>query len=537
MRKRRNKKTVVILSILLSLMLVLTACGGGNDTPPAEEPEEPAEEPAEEPSEEPEEEPEEESTGPVYGGEVNVYSPQDPDFLDPHKYVASGTEEIMLNVVEGLVKATPDGDVIPAVAEDYEISEDGLTYTFDLRDGIKFHNGEEVTVEDVKYSIERMAGIGAEEPLKVDFAVVEKVETPDEDTVVITLKNRDAAFLTYLYNAIIPKSNDGNHNDNPIGTGPFKFVEYLPEQRVVLEKFEDYWNEETPYLDKVTFSIMPDREAAVLAFRSGQLDIYPRIDHIHIEELSEEFRFPTGLENMVQLMGMNHEREPFNDLKVRQAINYAVDVDEIIEAVAYGYGVKLGSNFSPAMEVYYEEGLEDVYNQDIEKAKDLLAEAGYPDGFSTTVSVPSNYAFHVDTAQVIVSQLAEAGIDVEIELVEWGVWLERIYAGRDYDMTIIAFTGKLDPHKVLYRYQTDYQRNFFNYSNENYDQIIDDAIVETNQDTRIELYKEAQRILNEDAVAVYIMDREFNIGMPKNIQGERIYPIYFIDMEYMHFVE
>lgn len=471
------------------------------------------------------------------GGSVVVAVPQDPDSLDPHLSSASGTYEMMFNVFEGLLKPDQEGNVYPALAEDYQVSEDGLTYTFTLRSGVKFHNGQPLTVEDVRYTFERLMGTHTGEPLTSAFDNVASIETPDERTVVFTLSEVDTSFLTSLTREILPANYD-KQGEHPIGTGPFQFVEYLPEQRLVLKKFEEYWVEDVPYLDRVEFRIFPDGEAALLSFRAGEIDMYPRIGNERIEELDpEKFNVVQGMQNMVQLMTMNMAREPFDDVRVRQAINYAIDVDEIIDTVAFGYGTKLGSNMSPVMSTYYQEGLEDTYNQDLDKAKQLLAEAGYENGFQTTISVPSNYQFHVDTAQVIAAHLKQVGIDANIELVEWGVWLERIYRGRDYEMTIIGLTGKLDPHQVLVRYASDYAANFYNFQNERYDELIEMATKEVEPEKRAELYKEAQRILTDEAAAVYIMDPNFTVAMKKNLEGYTLYPLYIQDMSTIYYTE
>ncbi|WP_262677821.1 ABC transporter substrate-binding protein [Paenibacillus sp. J5C2022] len=473
---------------------------------------------------------------PSYGGEVVMVVPQDPDYLDPHMSAASGTLEMMFNVFEGLLKSNEKGELQPAVASSYDISEDGLTYTFKLREGVKFHNGNDVTAEDVQYSIERLMGKDTGQPLKTAFDNVESVTIIDAHTVELKLKQNDVSFLSFMTNAILPAGYD-KHNEAPIGTGPFKFVEYSPNQRVVIAKNEDYYVEGVPYLDKVEFRIMPDGESSLLALKAGDVDIYPRIGDERIAELGDEFRYVDGMQNMVQLMTMNIARKPFDDVKVRQAINYAVDVDSIIELIANGKGTKLGSNMSPVMDKYFQEDLENTYNVNIEKAKELLKEAGYEDGFTTTISVPSNYKFHVDTAQVIADQLSQVGIKAEIEMVEWAVWLERIYKGRDYDMTIIGLTGKLDPHEVLVRYVSDYKANFYNYVNPAYDKLINDAKVELDDSKRVELYKEAQKILTQDAVAVYIMDPNFTIAMDKALDGYKLYPLYVQDMSSIHYLK
>lgn len=473
----------------------------------------------------------------VEGGPVVMAIEQDMDSLDPHLSAAAGTKEILFNIFEGLMKADAKGNVIPAVAKDYSVSEDGLTYTFKLRKGIKFHNGNLVTVEDVKYSLDRVMGTETKKPLTADFDKVEKIETPDDETIVMTLKEMDASLLSKLTTAIVPKENEENFTKNPIGTGPFKFVEYLPEQRMVMAKFDEYWQEGLPHLDKVEFRIMPDREAALLSFKAGEIDMYPRLPNERAEELGEGFETVSGPQNLVQLMVMNNEREPFNDLRVRKAINYAVDVDEVIEAVAFGYGSKLGSNMSPVMEKYYQEDLENLYNVNIEKAKELLKEAGYENGLKVKIAIPSNYQFHVDTGQVIVEQLKKAGIQAEIELVEWGVWLDKIYKGRDYDMTIIAFAGKLDIGKTLKKYTSKASNNFMNYKNEKYDQLIEQAQKEVNEENRAKIYKDAQKTLAEDAACVFIMDPQFTVAMKKNIKGYQLYPIYVQNMASVYYTE
>ncbi len=518
-----KKYSIFLLVFIMVSTLLLSGCG----SPPAE---------VEEPNNS-EAETTLESGSMIEGGNVVVRIEQDIDSLDPHLSAASGTEEIIFNIYEGLIKPNEKGELCPAVAESYEVAEEGLKYTFKLREGIKFHNGEAVTVDDVKFTFDRLMGVGEEKPLSSIFNVVKSIETQGEDTVIFTLSDVDASFLSNLNVAILPESNKEQFATDPIGTGPFKLVEYLPEQRVVLEKFEDYWDDKLPHIDSVEFRILPDLEAALLSFRAGEIDIFPRLPNDRVAELGSDVNTVQGLSNMVQLMALNNAVEPFNDLKVRQAINYAVDVDEIIEAVSFGYGAKLGSNMSPVMAVYYKEGLENTYNLDIEKAKKLLEEAGYPNGFNTTVSIPSNYQFHVDTGQVIVQQLAKIGIEAEIELVEWGVWLERIYKNRDYNMTIIAFTGKLDPNKILYRYKSDYASNFVNFNNPVYDKIIEDALVEIDQEKRADLYKQAQEILVDESASVYIMDPEFSVAMNNKLDGYKIYPIYVQDMANIRFTK
>ncbi|WP_068620839.1 ABC transporter substrate-binding protein [Paenibacillus tuaregi] len=467
------------------------------------------------------------------GGSIVVIVPQDPDYLDPHLAVAAGTSEMMFNVYEGLLKPNEKGEVYPAIAESYEISKDGLTYTFKLRQGIKFHNGNPLTAQDVKYSYDRLAGKDTGKPLQPAFAGIDSITTPDDHTVVIKLKENNASFLTSLIAAVIPK-NYQDSNKKPIGTGPFKFVEYVPGQRLVLEKNPDYYVKDVPKLDKVEFRIIPDQEAALLALKAGEADIFPRIGTEKLDELGDDFKSVSAPQNLVQLMTFNIARKPFNDLKVRQAINYAIDKDEIINGVALGKGTKLGSNMSPIMSKYYEAGLEDTYKTNLDKAKSLLAEAGYKDGFSTTLTVPSNYKFHVDTAQVIVQQLAKVGIKVKIVPVEWAVWLSQVYQGRDYDMTIIGLDGKLDPNDILNKYVSDSKNNFFNFSDPAYDKVLKEGLKEIDPEKRADLYKEAQKILTNDAAAVYIMDPNLNVALKKNIEGYKQYPLYVQDISTLY---
>lgn len=460
---------------------------------------------------------------------------QDPDFLDPHRAAASGTYEMMFNVFEGLLKPDSKGNVIPAIAESYSISPDGLTYTFRLREGVKFHNGREVTMTDVLYSLNRLKGSGEVRGLSSDFEkFVSKIEATDGRTVEITLNTLNTDFLEKFIIAIIPADNP-DHERNPIGTGPFKFVAYQPGQRVVIAKFNEYWNPDLPLVDEVEFRIIPDNQAALMSFMAGEVQMLPRLDAIQADILMGRYNLISAEQNMVQLMAMNLAREPFDDPKVRQAINLAIDKEEIIEIVANGYGTVLGSNMSPIMERYYQEGLEDYYKTDIVAAKSLLAQAGYPEGFKTKITVPSNYQFHVDTAQVIVEQLKKVGITAEIELIEWSIWLDRVYTGRDYEMTIVGLTGKLSAYDILKRYLSDYPRNFYNYFNPRYDELVNSAIKQTDIDKKAALFKQAQVLLTEEAVAVYIMDPNFIVALAPNLFGYNIYPLYVQDMSTLYY--
>ncbi|MDO4294699.1 MAG: ABC transporter substrate-binding protein [bacterium] len=465
---------------------------------------------------------------------INTYS--EPDSLDPWMSAATDTESIFLNVFEGLVGFDEEGAVTAKLAKDWVISEDNLTYTFHLRDDVTFHNGKPLTAEDVIYTYENLAGLNGREAISSKFQVIESIEAEDDYTVSMHLSEVNAAFLEFTKVAVLPKDYS-EQATAPIGTGPFRFVEYVPGQRVVLEKNEDYYDKEhMPSIDRAEVYIMTDESAVVTALQSGQLDA-ANVSPENAAVLEGDFDIYTSPQNMVQIFALNNTVEPFTDKRVRQALSYVVDKQQIIDGAFGGYATMLYSNFSPVMGVYYNDQLADVYSVNIEKAKELLTEAGYPDGFSMVIKVPANYRQHVDTAQILAEQLKQVNVQVEIQPIEWGTWLEDVYTNAQYQATIVGLTGKLDPNDILGRYTSGYKKNFFKYSNPDYDALIDKALQTTDEAERAEYYKECQRILTEDAAAIWTCDPNLTIACRKDLKGYTFYPIGFIDFSKMYYEE
>ena len=472
-------------------------------------------------------------TEPTMGGSIVVGIPQDlEDSLDPHKSVAAGTKEILFNIYEGLVKPDEEGNYIDAVAQSHTISDEGKTYTFTLREGIKFHNGADVTVDDVKYSIERCAGItDGTEPLIAAFSNVESVETPDDKTIVINLKEADTEFLVYLIVAVVPKDY-AELDTKPVGTGPFMYESRSPQENIKIKKFAGYWDPDNQaYLDEVTFKIVSGNAIAT-GLNAGSLDMFCRIEAAQSAQLQkEEFRFYEGGMNLVQALYLNNAEEPFNDVKVRQALCYAVNRQEVLDMVADGRGTIIGSSMFPAFEKYYMPELAEVYSQNVEKAKQLLTEAGYPDGFDMTITVPSNYQQHVDTAQVLVEQLKQVGVNAEIQLVEWDSWLSDVYTDRKFQSTVVGVdAAHLSGRALLERFVSDSSKNFINFNNEEYDDLYQQVKKSTNDQEQIALYKKMETILNEDAANVYIQDMASEVVLRNTYDGYAFYPLYVMDM-------
>lgn len=457
---------------------------------------------------------------------------QDMNSMDPAIANGAGTKEILFNIYEGLYKPDSEGNLIPAVASDYTKSEDGLTYTFTLRDGIMFHNGNPVTVEDIKYTIDRCAGTETGEPLLSAFSIVEEVEIVDDSTVAIHLNTADPDFLAKLatVEAGIVPADVTDLETNPVGTGPYMFVSRSLQQNLVLKKFDAYWG--TPAnIENVTCKVLADPDSIVMNLEGGAVDFVARVTSSQANELSDNFYVDEGTMNLVQALFLNNDVEPFNNVLVRQALCYAINKEEILDFVADGKGTPIASNIYPAFGKYYMDELNDVYTQDIEKAKELLAEAGYPDGFSFTITVPANYQQHIDTATVLVEQFKNIGVNAQIELIEWESWLSDVYKERKYEATVVGLDAStLTAGALLARFRSEASNNFCNYSNADYDAAYQNAQQAASDDEATTYYKECERILCEDAANVYIQDLVQFTAINKKYTGYVAYPMYLLDI-------
>ena len=500
------KKKFLLVLLALTICTALCACGGGSEDKKSE-------------------------------GEdsIVVGIQQDLDSLDPHLATAAGTKEVLFNIYEGLVKPNENGELISAVASDYKVSTDGLIYTFNLREGVKFHNGEAVTAEDVKYSIERNAGLleGGELIISA-FDVIESVNIVDPSTVEVVLSESDTELICYMTVAIVPKDYT-DLTTAPVGTGPFKFVSYSPAQSFVIEKNEEYYGE-IPELREVTFKVVTDSATAVLELQAGSIDIYPYMTADQAAQLNTaDYDILYGNMNLVQALYLNNAVEPFDNVLVRQAMYYTVDRQQILDVVADGKGTILGSCMYSGYGRYYNEDTVDLYSCDLERAKELLAEAGYENGFEFTVRVPSNYQFHMDTALVIKDQLNRVGITMNIEGIEWATWLSDVYQNREFEATIIGIDSNLAPKDIMRRYVSYNSKNMVNYNNARYDELFETAIATTDDALKIECYQEMQQIIAEEAGSIFLQDTAQIVAVSNKLEGYTFYPLYVQDMSKVKF--
>lgn len=452
------------------------------------------------------------------------------DSLDPYQMTAAGTREILFNVYEGLYKPTSSGDFVPAVAEECVVSDDGLTYTFTLRDGVLFHNGTAVEAADVVYSFNTCAATTIDTSLAAALSDVAAVTAEDEKTVSVTLNSPNSDFLAYVTSVYIVPDDYTEQATAPVGTGPFRYVSRSVQENVVLEKFSDYWGEGAK-VDRVTLKIYEDSTTLMTALNSGAVDLVMHLTVAQTQNLSDQYTVLEGTMNLVQALYLNNAEKPFDDVRVRQALCYAVDVDSILELTADGHGTKLGSSMYPAFTKYFDDSLTDYYSYDPEKAKTLLAEAGYPNGFAMTITVPSNYTPHVDVAQVLVEQLAAVGITAQLQEVEWNTWLQDVYQNRKFQSTVVGFDAStLTANAMLQRWMSNSDKNMINFSNAQYDQVMSEANATTDDADRTALYLQAEKILTEQAANVYLQDLADMVAIHKNLTGFQFYPLYVLDL-------
>jgi peptide/nickel transport system substrate-binding protein len=428
--------------------------------------------------------------------------PLEPPHLDPTAGAAAAIDEVLYaNVFEGLTRIGPNGEVLPDLAESWTISDDGKVYTFKLHTGVKFHDGSDFNADDVKFSLDRARADDSVNAQKGLFAAIDTVEAVDPATVKVTLKNPQGSFLYNMGwgDAVIvaPESAETN-KEKPIGTGPFKFDSWAKGSSIKLVKADGYWGDPIS-LDKAEFRIVPDAAAAVPALLSGDVQAFPFFQPDGVSEIEGDPRFKVvvGSTEGETLLSINNKKPPFDQLKVRQAISYALDRKAIIDGASAGLGTPIGSHQSPASKAYID--LTGVYPHDVAKAKELLKEAGLENGFKATLKLPPPSYARLG-GEIIASQLREVGINLEIIPVEWAQWLDQVFKQKDYDLTIVSHT---EPNDIDIYSRKDY---YFNYDNPAFDKVIADLNLTSDEAKRNELLGEAQKILANDAVVGFLFE-------------------------------
>lgn len=426
----------------------------------------------------------------------------EPPHLDPTAGAAAAIDEVVYaNVFEGLTRIGPNGEVLPDLAESWTISEDGKVYTFKLHTGVKFHDGTDFDAGDVKFSLDRARAENSVNAQKGLFAAIDTVEVVDPATVRVTLKQPQGSFLYNMGwgDAVIvaPESADTN-KEKPIGTGPFKFQNWAKGSAITLVKSGDYWGSPV-FLDKAEFRIIPDAAAAVPALLSGDVQAFPFFSPDAVSQVKDNpaLKVVVGSTEGETILAMNNKKPPFDNLKVRQAISYALDRQAIIDGASGGLGVAIGSHMSPSNKAYVD--LTGEYPHDPAKAKELLKEAGFENGIKATLKLPPPDYARLG-GEIIASQLRDVGINLEIIPVEWAQWLDQVFTKKDYDLTIVSHT---EPNDIDIYARKDY---YFNYDNPAFDKVIDELNLTSDEAKRDELLKQAQKILADDAVVGFLFE-------------------------------
>ena len=432
--------------------------------------------------------------------EITVGLQLEPPHLDPTSAAAGAIDQVTYqNVYEGLTRFAEDGSVVPSLAESWEVSQDGTVYTFALHDGVTFHDGTTMDAEDVVFSLDRARAEGSTNAQKGLFEGISSVEAVDPLTVRVTLSEPDGAFPFKMAwgDAVVvaPESAEGLTQE-PIGTGAFRFEDWVQGDRITLARNEDYWGEPAA-LERATFKFISDPSAAFASVMAGDVDAFlgfPAPENLVQFEADPRFTVQVGTTEGETILAMNHRREPLSDPRVREAIALAIDRRAIIDGAMFGYGTPIGTHFAPHHPAYVD--LTGETPHDPERARALLEEAGATDLTLSLKLPPPSYARR--GGEIVAAQLREVGVETETESLEWAQWLEQVFTGHDYDLTIVAHTEPLDIG--IYADPSYY----FGYDDPEMQSLMERLSGTADEAERDAILADAQRLIARDHVAAYL---------------------------------
>ncbi len=494
-----KSKNFKVISVFLVLVIFLTGCGGKG--------------------------------GVDKTNKLVVATSSDATTLDPSAQNDSFAANVMSQIYDGLVEIDQDGNITEALAESYEIKDD--TYIFKLKEGVKFHDGTEMTSEDVKFSFERALASPAVAHIFADIDP-NTLETPDDYTFQFKLKQPYAGIIAALCHPsafIVSKDAVEKHGDNfatnPVGTGPFKYVSWTKSHNVILDRFEDYHGEK-PEFEKLEFRIIPEGNSRLIELETGGVDIAMDITPSDVKKVEEndELELYKIKDYGTTFMGINTEKEPFNDPKVREAISYAIDLESVANAVWKGTGVTATAPYTSTLK-YSIADQNEPRKRDVEKAKKLLEEAGFKDGFSCSITTNERQE-RIDAATIIKEQLREVGIDVSIDVLEWSAFIETLEKGNQ-EMYIMAWiSDSPDPDMVVYpcfhSSMAGPGGNYTFFKDEKCDQLIEEGRRTLDEKEREAMYVELQERIMELVPTIFIHNSEILIGARSNIENIEFTP-------------
>ncbi|WOF24017.1 ABC transporter substrate-binding protein [Microbacterium betulae] len=407
------------------------------------------------------------------------------------------TEAFNGNVYEGLYKLTDDGEVEPLLADSAETSDDGLTYTIALRDDVTFHSGKQLTSSDVASSIEAVTAEDSQSARKSAFEVISGIETPDDQTVVFTLSEPSISFLYNLSYVWIVNGEAEELTTSEDGTGPYTLGEWKQGSTLTLDRWDDYWGDPAANAE-VVFTYFTDATAQNNALLTGEIDVITSVqspDALAQFEGDDAYTVSEGTSTTKELLAFNDRVAPFDDPLVRKAISSAIDTEKLLSSIWGDYGTLIGSMVPPT-DPWYED-LTDVNPYDVDLAREQLAEAGYPDGFTFTLDTPS-YDPHPAVAELLQSQLAAVGITVEINTISADEWYTKVFQDRDFEATLQEHVNDRD---VVWYGNPDF---YWGYDNADVQQWVSEAEQAQTTDEQTELLKKVNEQIAEDAASVWL---------------------------------
>jgi len=440
----------------------------------------------------------------------------EPPGLDPTSGAASAIAEIThYNIFETLTRINADGSVTPLLAESWEVSPDLRTYTFRLRRGVKFSNGEPFTARSAKFSFERAGAEKSTNKDKRTYATMDSVTAVDDHTLVIVNKELDPDFLFFLGQAtaamVEPKSADGNAT-KPVGTGPYLLENWVKGSSVTLAKWDGWRDAAKVRMRRVTFRFISEPAAQVAALLAGDVDAFPRVTPRSVEQFkgNPKFQVLVSGSRAKTILAMNNKKKPLDDVRVRRAIAMAIDRKAVIQGAGDGYGAPIGAHYVPGAFGYVDTTAVNAYNPD--KARALLKEAGVNGPLELTITLPPP-PYARQGGEVIAAQLAKIGITAKLQNVEWAQWLSNVYGNKNYDLTIISHVEPFDLGNFA---KPDY---YWNYQSARFNDLFTRYKTSPRAQDRARLLGDMQRLLAEDSPHAFLYQPQWVTVADKNLKG------------------